>query len=152
GLRRRAGRVGPVRVVHSGQLDEWLLPGCWRSRGGGCSSCTGSLMDLWVWPGNYPMLCAGPCGLRYRRGFADRLEGRLGEFWTHAGRLFARHPVLELAVIDRRPRQVAGGWEWEAFRGWRRRQLPDVGPTAYLPVEWFGGCSGSHYYASEEEA
>jgi len=52
----------------------------------------------------------------------------------------------------RKSRQVAGGWEWEAFRGWRRRQIPDVGPTPYLPVEWFGGCSGSYFYATEEEA
>ena len=52
----------------------------------------------------------------------------------------------------RKPRQVAGGWEWEAFSGWRRRQLPDVGPSAFLPVEWFSGCSGSSFSATEEEA
>ena len=33
-----------------------------------------------------------------------------------------------------------------------RRQIPDVGPTPYLPVEWFGVCSGSYFYPTEEEA
>ena len=98
------------------------------------------------------MRCLSPCGLRYSRGFVDRVEIRLWEFWNHARRLFACQPVREVLLTDREPRRVAGGWEWEAFRGWRRRQIPDVGPTPYLPVEWFGGCSGSYFYATEEEA
>jgi len=44
------------------------------------------------------------------------------------------------------------GFESRTPQGWRRRQIPDVGPTPYLPVEWFGGCSGSYFYATEEEA
>src|SRR5262249_49662812 len=95
--------------------------------------------------------CLSPCGLRYRRGFVDRLEVRLGEFWTHAGPLVARHPVLKLAVIARRPRQVAGGWGGEAFRGWGRRQIPDVRPTPHLPVGGVAGW-GSYLYATAEEA